>query len=44
MIEISAAVEIANVCVQEYKKPVILMTGNDVQWLQWCSANGYYGR
>jgi outer membrane protein assembly factor BamE (lipoprotein component of BamABCDE complex) len=32
---------LSQVCPDVYRKPMIFMTANDLQWLQACNANGY---
>lgn len=37
----ASQVSLTTVCPKIYRKPVVFMAANDVQWLQACNANGY---
>jgi hypothetical protein len=40
-VDIAARFALANVCPNVYRKPLLFMNANDLQWLQACNANGF---
>jgi hypothetical protein len=41
ILDVTAQVSLTTECPKIYRKPVVFMTANDVQWLQACNSNGY---